>query len=778
MKSLILSFVSLYTVVPYLRVQAQLFTRDWLIDNTNWPMPSFNQNTDGTYTFSNGLVSRTFSFAAGLFGTVDIYSFNRGSSLLRAIGPEGYLMLDNYTYSLGTLTSGANFFGYMNRTAVDYVSNPQGWDLSSWSLTTPTAPFPWTPGTRGSPKTAQWPPNGVTLVLTLKAPATAPPSHQAVGVQLIYEMYPGIPLITKWMVVNSTSSAAAGVVVNSTTVEYLRLAPPYSPLSFSPYPPSTLQTDVTSYLYVQTDQAHSTQVVWSDDSTVGNDPGAEEPVMSTSYTSGPGVILSGGSTFIHNNHTHKPRLHRTLVKALNSEQTELRYGGTAAEFVSFRTFLLVTDTSDPERYGLAVRRLYRLWAPHVQENPIFFHAVGSDNASFTQEVDQMAAVGFEMLIYSFGSGFNLETLDPTYINQIKEQIAYAKSNGIEVGGYDLICLQRGDGGYGGNVGYQWDTVVTPPNQYGEDACFASGWVDQLTEYAYTFINQTGLSMVETDGPYGGESCASTNHSMHIALSDSVYQQTRSQADWYARLREFNVYINQPDNYFFEGGQRTGIGYNEDQYNLPRWEDVTVTRTSIYEDTYRKLPTQGWTFVPIVDYHGGGAAAAFEPMSEHLPEYEMALATNLGAGVAACYRGFRLYDTPEVQAVVAKWVNIYKTYRDIIISDIIHIRRPDGQSLDAFMHANPFVTSGNVGFALVFNPTLSNITQQIAFPLYYTGISTTAKFSQEGNTPVAYTLNRDYSVKFNVTLPAQTVTWYVITSGDTDYRKPEVTLVSV
>ena len=37
---------------------------------------------------------------------------------------------------------------------------------------------------------------------------------------------------------------------------------------------------------------------------------------------------------------------------------------------------------------------------------------------------------------------------------------------------------------------------------------------------------------------------------------------------------------------------------------------------------------------------GGAAAAFEPLSEHLLEYEWALAQYLGYGVAACYRGPR------------------------------------------------------------------------------------------------------------------------------------------
>ncbi len=49
--------------------------------------------------------------------------------------------------------------------------------------------------------------------------------------------------------------------------------------------------------------------------------------------------------------------------------------------------------------------------------------------------------------------------------------------------------------------------------------------------------------------------------------------------------------------------------------------------------------------------------------------------NLGAGVAACYRGYRLYDTNETKALVTKYVNFYKKYRSILIRDIIHVRNP-------------------------------------------------------------------------------------------------------
>ena len=115
-------------------------------------------------------------------------------------------------------------------------------------------------------------------------------------------------------------------------------------------------------------------------------------------------------------------------------------------------------------------------------------------------VDQMNEVGFDMMIYSFGSGYQFETHNKTYLNQIKGDIAYAKNKGIEVGGYDLICLDRGHGGYGGNVGDQWATVLKD-GSYGADACFASGWYDVIHNLTLTWIKDAGLSMVETDGPY-------------------------------------------------------------------------------------------------------------------------------------------------------------------------------------------------------------------------------------------------------------------------------------
>ena len=83
--------------------------------------------------------------------------------------------------------------------------------------------------------------------------------------------------------------------------------------------------------------------------------------------------------------------------------------------------------------------------------------------------------------------------------------------------------------------------------------------DKIHDIIFEFINKTGLSMLETDGPYGGAVCASLNHTHHNSTSDSVYWQTRLQAELYSDLRGMNVFINQPDNYFYWGASKSAMG---------------------------------------------------------------------------------------------------------------------------------------------------------------------------------------------------------------------------
>ena len=60
---------------------------DWLIHRVDYPVEVVPNETDGTITITNGLLSRKFRLSPG-FVTIDLYSHEKNSSVLRALGPE------------------------------------------------------------------------------------------------------------------------------------------------------------------------------------------------------------------------------------------------------------------------------------------------------------------------------------------------------------------------------------------------------------------------------------------------------------------------------------------------------------------------------------------------------------------------------------------------------------------------------------------------------------------------------------------------------------------
>ena len=166
------------------------------------------------------------------------------------------------------------------------------------------------------------------------------------------------------------------------------------------------------------------------------------------------------------------------------------------------------------------------------------------------------------------------------------------------------------------------------------------------------------------------------------------------------------------------------------------------------------------FVPLTEYHGGGAAATIEPLKEHLDHYEMMMVSNLGAGVQACYRGPRLYDSDETKTMVKRVVGWYKKHREVLDGDIIHLRRADGQDLDYWLNVNP--GGEEKGMLMVYNALKDrDVTKKIKVPLYYTGLTDKADVSMADGVSKKYTLNRDYSIEIEVTVKANSYTWMVI-----------------
>ena len=131
----------------------------------------------------------------------------------------------------------------------------------------------------------------------------------------------------------------------------------------------------------------------------------------------------------------------------------------------------------------------------------------------------------------------------------------------------------------------------------------------------------------------------------------------------------------------------------------------------------------------------------------------------GAGVQACYRGPRLFDTQQTKDLVSRTISWYKKYRDILNADIIHLRRPDGKDWDGILHVNP--EGKEKGLVMLYNPLKQPIQRQIALPLYYTGQQNKVRIREQEGKAKTYRMDRHYKAQVRVEIPAQGYTWLVI-----------------
>jgi hypothetical protein len=401
--------------------------------------------------------------------------------------------------------------------------------------------------------------------------------------------------------------------------------------------------------------------------------------------------------------------------------------------------------------------MYRVVAPWVMANPIFMHLVSANDEQVKTAIDQCAATGYEALILSFGSHCNMEDTSAANVKRWKELSNYAHQKKILIGGYSLFSSRRIS---------DEDDVIDPitgkPDVaafFGNAPCLGSKWGLKYLGTLQYFITQTGFDIFENDGPYPGDVCASTKHPGHTDLDDSQWKQMELQKGFYRWCNERGVYINAPDWYFLDGTHKTGIGYREVNFSLSRAQQKILNRQNIYDGLWEKTPSMGWGFVPLTRYQGGNADAVLEPLSQHLSDYEQLMVQYYGAGVQACYRGPRLFDTEETKQTVIKVINWYKKYREILNSDIIHLRRADGRDWDGIMHINSGLPTK--ALLMLYNPLKETITRTIRVPMYYTGLHNSAMVQEKEGKVQVKPINAAGEITIMVTIAPESYTWVVV-----------------
>jgi hypothetical protein len=648
---------------------------------------------------------------------VSFDNLRNGAALLRGVKPEAAITLDGHPYNIGGLL-GQPDYAYLRAAWLDRMTaDPAAFHFTGFEAGKTKARLAWKRMRRSDD--LPWPPPGVSLVLRFE-----PPDRKGIAVWVHYEMYDGIPLLSKWIEVRNNSGQP--VTVNTFTSEILA-AVEYESQVEDAGPAEN------PYIQVETDYSFVATHPGSGSSKIANWIPDKQYTTQVNYRLEARLLLE----------TRPPVGPAQVVQP----------GGA---FETFRIFELIHDSTERERRGLAVRRMYRTLAPWITENPILMHVRKADPASVRTAIDQCAAVGFEMVIMSFGSGFSIENEDPVYLKQIKELVDYGKSRGVEVGGYSLLASRKIDAE---------DDVINPSTGkpggaiFGDSPCLGSRWGAEYFRKVRSFIEQTGISVLEHDGSYPGDVCASTTHPGHRGLDDSQWAQWKKITDLYAWCRARGLYLNVPDWYFLEGSNKTGMGYREVNWSLPRERQILLGRQNIFDGTWDKTPSMGWMFVPLVQYQGGGEAATMEPLREHLDAYAAHLTQNFASGVQACYRGPRLFDSAETEALVKHWVYFYKRHHGILDSDIIHVRRPDGRDLDVILHVNPRLPEK--GLAVVYNPLDQDVRKTIRLPLYYTGLTHAAFVREQDGKSQRYILDRAYNVEVSVNVRARGMTWLVI-----------------
>ncbi len=700
---------------------------DWLLDTTPFSAGAYRTKQANEIALDNGLVRRTFRLSPNA-ATVGLDNLVTGAAVLRAVRPEAAVTIDGIRYDVGGLAGQPNHAFLLPEWLDQMETNPDAFQLSGFSVGKPAARFAWKQLRHHSPDVA-WPPKGVAVRFDYTLPETTDEQlkeRRKVRVSVHYELYDGVPLMSKWLTVHNAGTEP--ITVDRLTAETLAVVEHSNWVEAREGVPLP-QPDS---LHVETDFAF----------------GAFQPVTSSRH-----VV-----------HWRTDPDYATQVNYLRKTPcllvVEPTYGpaqdvGPGETFESFRTFELVFDSTDRDRRGLAMKRMYRTIAPWVTENPLMMHMRTAKPEAVRDAIDQCAEVGFEMLILSFGSGFNIENESPEYLAMWKEVADYARSKGIEIGGYSLLASRSVGGG---------NDVVSPEGErptFGNCPALTSEWGQDYFRKLYQFYEKTGFLLLEHDGSYPGDVDVTARPPLQKGEQDSRWVQWRIITDFYKWCRGHGVFLNVPDYYYLSGSNKCGMGYREVNWSLPREHQVLHTRQNIYDGTWTKTPSMGWMFVPLTQYHGGGAAATVEPLSEHLDHYELMMASNLGAGVQACYRGPRLYDTDQTKAAVKKWVDWYKHYRDILESDVVHSssRRADGRDLDWLLHANPKLDQK--GMLVVFNPLDRAVERTIPINLYYTGLTGAASVREKEKPPSKLRLDPQGRSQLDVKLSPRGVTWFVL-----------------
>ena len=371
---------------------------DWLLDASGYTATVTSSKTG--VVLQNCLVRRTFRISPNAV-TVGLDHLGTGTSFVRAVEPEAVLTIDGRELAVGGLKGQPDRAYLLPEWTSSLTNDPAALVFIGMSTGNPEAPVPWT--SKRHHADIPWPPPGMSLDLRFRGPEGP---NRNLFVTVHHELYDGLPVFGKWLTVSNGSPRE--IVIDRFTSEQLAVVEAESAVDERPNIAwRTPAIDVLSdYMFKGMDVVTGNQTAtWQPD-----------PAFTTQVSYA---------------------LHTPCILRVQPPVGPGKHLAPGESFTTFRSYLVLHDSTERERQGLTLRHATRALAPWTTENPIMMHVRSAETKAFRQAVDQCVEVGFEMIIYTFGSGLEMEKDDPAYMARVKSDVEYAHG----MGGWGYSNLQ-------------------------------------------------------------------------------------------------------------------------------------------------------------------------------------------------------------------------------------------------------------------------------------------------------------------------------------------------
>ena len=203
------------------------------------------------------------------------------------------------------------------------------------------------------------------------------------------------------------------------------------------------------------------------------------------------------------------------------------------------------------------------------------------------------------------------------------------------------------------------------------ACMATDFHARYRANVLSFIKETGMGGLETDGQYEGYSCAdTTGDHHHNGIAGGWSYQLQTTLDFNVALKGLGAYQTGADAYVFSGANKWNHADTDAFGRLPFWPRLTVGRMYIYDSTMNRVPASGQ--IGVNDLSASSLTCGKPGSPARVACFDYALASGFGFGTIPSFRSASLWDPADadadkLQATISKWTAFFREHRALFVN---------------------------------------------------------------------------------------------------------------